>query len=167
MTPNITIPKPCHENWSNMSQREQGRHCQVCCKTVVDFSSRSNEEIVDFLKTNSSQRVCGRFRKEQVVPHTTAKPVNRYRLFFAALIFVFGGALFSSCNPMHQEEVMGKVAIVDTVTPVNDTVTKHAQQPDTTTKSHIGKTSCPPKDTIDPREYMMGEIYMPIEDTLK
>ena len=34
----LQLTKPCHENWNTMTANEQGRYCQSCCKTVVDFS---------------------------------------------------------------------------------------------------------------------------------
>lgn len=63
---NIFIPKPCHENWNTMSPREQGRHCEVCSKTVIDFSGMQNEEIVSYLTNRSSGGVCGRFKESQL-----------------------------------------------------------------------------------------------------
>src|SRR6185312_6798590 len=47
---NISIPKPCHENWDTMSVNEQGRHCGSCNKTVVDFSSYTDKELFEFFK---------------------------------------------------------------------------------------------------------------------
>jgi len=44
--PHISIPKPCHENWDAMHPREQGRHCDACDKTVIDFTEKSEKEIV-------------------------------------------------------------------------------------------------------------------------
>jgi hypothetical protein len=45
---------------------EKGKHCLICDKTVVDFSSMSNEEIKSYLLQNAGQKTCGRFRKSQL-----------------------------------------------------------------------------------------------------
>lgn len=61
---NITIPKPCHQNWQQMTPAEYGRHCDHCCKTVVDFTAMTNAQVIDYL--SSSAKVCGRFSQNQV-----------------------------------------------------------------------------------------------------
>lgn len=100
----ITIPKPCHEDWEKMSPKEQGRHCEVCSKVVIDFSDKTEEEIYSFFRENSGKKVCGNFRNDQLTAESprpffpSAKKQNRYRVFMAALVFVFGGFLFSSCS---------------------------------------------------------------------
>ncbi len=68
MQNNISIPKPCHENWEAMLPEEQGRHCLSCCKTVIDFSTWDNESIIFYLQNKNGERVCGRFNAEQVTP---------------------------------------------------------------------------------------------------
>ncbi|SDD86157.1 hypothetical protein [Niabella drilacis] len=62
----IQIPIPCHEDWENMHPGEQGRFCNACCKTVIDFTGMSPEAIRTYLKEHRSQRVCGRFTGSQL-----------------------------------------------------------------------------------------------------
>lgn len=61
----ITIPEPCHENWSNMTPEDKGRHCSVCSKTVIDFTNSEKNEIIDLVE-NSNENVCGRFNPNQI-----------------------------------------------------------------------------------------------------
>src|SRR5215211_4115802 len=61
----LHIPEPCHENWQNMTQQEQGRFCGSCQKTVVDFSVMTDKEILGYF-SKSSQHVCGRFTNDQL-----------------------------------------------------------------------------------------------------
>ncbi|WP_295716385.1 carboxypeptidase-like regulatory domain-containing protein [Mucilaginibacter sp.] len=61
---NISIPKPCHESWQQMTHVEQGRHCAQCCKTVTDFTTMSNNEVIAYLSAKSN--VCGRFNEQQL-----------------------------------------------------------------------------------------------------
>ena len=61
---NIHIPEPCHQQWQEMTPTDSGRHCEQCCKTVVDFTKMSNNEIINHLSTNN--HVCGRIGEQQV-----------------------------------------------------------------------------------------------------
>lgn len=58
--PQLHIEKPCLEDWSKMSPNEMGRHCQLCDKTVIDFTQMSPEEISNYLSKKSKERICGR-----------------------------------------------------------------------------------------------------------
>jgi hypothetical protein len=58
--PQLHIEKPCLEDWSKMSPKQMGRHCQLCDKTVVDFTQMSPEEISNYLTKKSKERICGR-----------------------------------------------------------------------------------------------------------
>jgi hypothetical protein len=60
----ISIPMPCHEQWQNMAATTNGRHCNACSKTVVDFTLMSNDSIHKYLQQH--QNVYGRFRNEQL-----------------------------------------------------------------------------------------------------
>jgi len=61
----ISIPKPCHENWNEMTPKEQGRFCSSCQKTVVDFSVMSDRQIVEFFQKPAGA-TCGRFHTDQL-----------------------------------------------------------------------------------------------------
>ena len=61
---NISIPKPCHENWEAMTPKEKGRFCGVCTKTVFDFTKTSDKEIIEHLHKESA--TCGRFFNTQL-----------------------------------------------------------------------------------------------------
>ena len=65
MQKEIVIPKPCSENWNNMSTSEQGKFCQNCQKNVVDFTQKSDKEVLNIL-AKSKGNVCGRFTKQQL-----------------------------------------------------------------------------------------------------
>lgn len=60
----LTVPEPCHEYWNDMTPNEQGRHCAICTKTVVDFTRKTDREIAKLVKSGGS--LCGRFKKEQL-----------------------------------------------------------------------------------------------------
>ncbi len=112
----IQIPSPCHEDWNQMLPAEQGRFCQSCEKTVVDFSQMSDEQVLNYfkLKQSTSEHVCGRFRAEPV-----SKPVQfqwqrwplslqRFAMALVAVVLL-GGA--SACHSTDQ--TVGDVVFVE------------------------------------------------------
>ncbi len=62
----IHIPEPCHEDWNKMTANEQGSFCNVCAKTVVDFSGKTDEQVQRYLLENMEQKICGRFKVTQL-----------------------------------------------------------------------------------------------------
>jgi len=110
----ITIPEPCHEDWQRMTPNEQGRHCALCCKTVVDFSNWEPQEILFYLSANQADQVCGRFRNNQLnipipTPDTfvwqlSQTPLSLLKKIAAIFLFVFG-LMTASCNDPVQQAV--------------------------------------------------------------
>jgi hypothetical protein len=104
----ISIPTPCHKDWNEMSQREKGRHCDSCSKTVIDFTTWQPQEILFFFKKNKN--ICGRFTASQLnEPIPTQEDFVR-ELFYlpistlkrVAAIFLFAFVIgASSCNNNH------------------------------------------------------------------
>lgn len=62
----ITIPKPCHEKWDNMTAQEQGRFCSACHKCVIDFRNYSDDELYNFLNEHRNEKMCGKFSASQL-----------------------------------------------------------------------------------------------------
>lgn len=80
---NLTIPKPCHQNWDQMTPDEKGRFCGACQKTVVDFTNMSDRELAAFFKKPAGS-VCGRFHQDQLNREITVpkKRIPWLRYFF-------------------------------------------------------------------------------------
>jgi hypothetical protein len=69
MTPNqakIVLTNPCSENWNSMQVDAIGRFCDSCQKSVIDFTSKSDDEIKSLLKNKQGEKLCGRFYINQV-----------------------------------------------------------------------------------------------------
>ena len=62
----VEIKKPCHENWDAMKLNEKGRFCTSCQTIVIDFTTKTPEEISIFLKQNSNQSICGNYNSWNV-----------------------------------------------------------------------------------------------------
>ncbi|WP_295794118.1 carboxypeptidase-like regulatory domain-containing protein [Mucilaginibacter sp.] len=60
----LNIPQPCTQDWNRMTATDSGRHCQSCCKIVVDFTRMSNDEIIGYLSAN--HHVCARIGAQQI-----------------------------------------------------------------------------------------------------
>jgi hypothetical protein len=122
MPSTITIPTPCHEDWNNMTPKDQGRHCGSCAKTVVDFTTWQPQEILLHFKSNKN--VCGRFTADQLnEPIPTQEDFVKQISYFnistvkkMAAIFLFafmiGG---SSCN----DNNMGKSLVTVTTNTID------------------------------------------------
>jgi hypothetical protein len=116
----ISIPEPCSEDWNEMSPREQGRFCDKCCKTVLDFSTKSSEEIKNYFLEHMHEKVCGRFRSDQLnKPIIIEIPYNYYvnrltssQAFFLSLLIVFGTLLFSCTT--HSNRTVEKFDLIET-----------------------------------------------------
>ncbi len=85
----IRVPEPCHEDWNKMTPRDKGRHCVACQKTVVDFTTLTDEQIV---KTFESEgQLCGRFKKQQLNREVvlSRKDKNNYLSWAASGLLAF------------------------------------------------------------------------------
>ncbi|WP_185289940.1 hypothetical protein [Chryseobacterium lactis] len=90
----ITIPKPCHENWENMTPDEKGRFCAVCSKTVRDFSKVPDDKIIDFF-SSSSENICGNFNTSQLNRDLHYSYINSVFVKFAVGFTLTTGGLVS------------------------------------------------------------------------
>lgn len=106
MKTKYTIAKPCPENWEGMAPSDEGRFCQACQHSVVDFSQMQPDEISAYLaeKLKSGTRVCGRMPNYYLAGQAAPpSPVRRW-----AQAAVAGAVLYAStgCDPQH---TMGEV----------------------------------------------------------
>ncbi len=81
----ISIPEPCHENWSEMTPVEKGRHCQSCQKTVVDFTRMPKVQIAEYI-TAQNGNLCGRFSSDQLNVELIPPKPSKSWLKYAAII---------------------------------------------------------------------------------
>ncbi|WP_420573191.1 carboxypeptidase-like regulatory domain-containing protein [Kordia sp.] len=89
----VQIPEPCHEDWNKMTPTEKGKFCKVCTKEVVDFSARSDEEIIKYLMNHGN--LCGRFHISQLDRKLIADRKKRNHWLSYAASFLLPMALFS------------------------------------------------------------------------
>lgn len=81
----LTIPKPCSENWNQMTPTEKGAFCTSCQKEVIDFSQTGVYLLAQKLSQESS--LCGRFKPDQLNRSIVANSRSIWKLHAASLGF--------------------------------------------------------------------------------
>ncbi|MDO7884677.1 carboxypeptidase-like regulatory domain-containing protein [Hymenobacter cheonanensis] len=82
----VRIPQPCHERWDAMMPTAAGRHCAACRKTVVDFTQKTDAEILAALRQAAGE-TCGRLRADQLSrPLVVPAPAPRWRAWLGAVL---------------------------------------------------------------------------------
>tara|TARA_R110002050_G_scaffold94193_3_gene196185 strand:- start:8237 stop:8974 length:738 start_codon:yes stop_codon:yes gene_type:complete len=61
----LSISKPCREDFKNFKTTKSGGFCPSCQKEVIDFSKMSDREISTFFNA-PNENTCGRFRPDQL-----------------------------------------------------------------------------------------------------
>lgn len=101
----ITISKSCHENWESMTPNEKGKHCLVCQKTVVDFTSMTDAQIIDYFQ-NYKGSTCGRFYETQlersIYPASKMSLKNRWAWVLSTLLLPLS---MNAQTPKHKEPI--------------------------------------------------------------
>ncbi len=123
----LTIPKPCHENWDAMTPVQQGKFCGSCQKQVVDFSNMSDRQVAEFFKKpilslSKGGSVCGRFMTDQLERdiEIPKKRIPWVKYFFQFAIPAFLVSIKASAQKT-QGQIRVKAVTTDTVkVPVHD-----------------------------------------------
>ncbi len=161
----ISIPKPCNENWNEMSPEQQGAFCKVCSKVVVDFSNMSDEEVLNYFAKKKEEKTCGRFRVSQLSPYElkiNLRSVAAQKSFpkiFAASLFIFFSSLFI-CKSDTGEQMMFNV-VPDTA----DTST-FVLRADSVSTATTDTTSFAPIDSTEINPMIMGGMTVPVEEAV-
>ncbi|MBN4070926.1 T9SS type A sorting domain-containing protein [Crocinitomix catalasitica] len=151
----VKIETPCHEDWSKMAPSQKGAFCDSCQIDVIDFSTRSKEEVKSILLANEGKHMCGRFSKAQLVELNTdytawenqSTSIFQSKFLYACLL-VFGMTLFTGC--IEDEQIMGEIAIENYETlEETDAYVQGGYKVTTEDKHQKGKVKYtpPPKDT--------------------
>lgn len=182
--PTLTIPKPCHENWEGMTPEDKGRFCGMCQKTVVDFTEMAPSEIGHFFQEHKGQKICGRFRGDQLAQPTepllpealvnriASRPMGFRQMFVLALLVCMGNTLFS-CNNTKGEPATAPETAVDTTAAISRTTGAPVFNLDTNVVEQVNPKAVAHKKiakTEEPKEFppMMGDVAVgapPTEET--
>ncbi len=123
---NIRMKFICNQDWDEMHPTANGRYCDVCRQEVLDFTTKSVNEI-----EKGKQDLCGRFLIEQVdasiiKPIQAPKQMKSFGLISALLFSVFTKSTFGQTTAVttktEQVENKGSLSNADTSTTVCDTI---------------------------------------------
>jgi len=92
----VSIKKPCSEKFSTFSTTDKGGFCGSCEKEVIDFTTMSKSEILNYLCT-ATNSTCGRFKTSQLndlqMTNSNVSPFNFLTKSIGAMSF----SLLSLC----------------------------------------------------------------------
>lgn len=100
---NLQIQKPCSENWNLMNATEKGAYCEKCATEVVDFTSKTPDEIKSVIKSIGGSTFCSRISNRQLNQLNQEfeewdkmnSPSFFQSKFMFSMILIFGLSLFS------------------------------------------------------------------------
>lgn len=100
----IQIPKPCHENWDAMTSNEKGKFCEICTKTVINFTDSSDEELYNEIKSNP--KICGNFSTHQLNRNIALSVLGKFALGLVATLGISNSA---NAQELKTEEELKKI----------------------------------------------------------
>jgi hypothetical protein len=80
------ISSPCPFVPTPMNKNMEGHYCKSCKKTLLDFRKMSNEEIIQYIGTNT----CGIFNSAQLQPLDSLPLRKRTVFLFLSILSVLG-----------------------------------------------------------------------------
>ena len=106
----LTIPEPCGEDFNAMTPVKGGKFCGSCEKTIVDFRTMNDYQVLQFYKQNNG-KICGVFNQRQLnraMPFPLERKPSRNWKAVAALAtgLLFGGGLVGQTNASTIEEMV-------------------------------------------------------------
>jgi TonB family protein len=152
----LEIKEPCHENWNNMKIGLISRHCDVCDKSVMDFTKMDRGEIITYILSNPNENVCGRLNKDQFDFHHDDIPIliealRRQKPSNAFLILTLVSMSLVSCSDTNGNHGSGATLGEPRIEIPKDSV------------SHLPQDSIPTVDSVDNVEVPITPAPMPPE----
>lgn len=110
----INIPEACNQDWNMMEQLHEGKHCDSCQKTVIDFTLMTDTQLANFFKKNTSN-VCGRFYDDQLNKQITLPkrelPWLKYFFTITLPAFLFSQKSWGQKNAESEKTIVVKKQI--------------------------------------------------------
>lgn len=103
----IQIPKPCNENWNEMTPTQKGMFCSNCKKEVINYEHYSNFQLAKTIST--SDGICGRFTIEQLDFELETNKNN----YFQRIGLAFGFTSLLLSTPIFSQTQKPKIEVND------------------------------------------------------
>jgi hypothetical protein len=101
----ISLPEPCHQDWYKMTPAAKGKFCSSCEKIVVDFTTYSDQELINYF-VHRNQKACGRFNHTQLDRNISEANIPEKRPLLSA---AFAGLLAFFSTQVNAQTIKGKV----------------------------------------------------------
>jgi hypothetical protein len=103
----LQIPEPCNQDWNRMSDTGTGKFCTHCSKSLIDFTSLTDAEIIQLLQKNQGQ-LCGRLDATQlnralINRQQKLQTGNGLKKIMAALLMLITAKDIKAANPPAQK----------------------------------------------------------------
>jgi hypothetical protein len=100
----LEIPKPCNENWAEMTHMGLGRFCTHCQKTVTDISNMSDSQVVQLFQKSPDTHCIRAFASQLNRPINLPiqEPTHFYRIAVAlslTLVMAAGVDAYARLRP--------------------------------------------------------------------
>ena len=103
----ISIPKPCPESWENMHQTQKGKFCELCSKEVIDFTTWTDDEVIQYFENTQPSTpngtTCGRLSTQQVerINQILQNQINQQPNLWQIFAWAFSASALSSVVALH------------------------------------------------------------------
>ncbi|RVT79981.1 carboxypeptidase-like regulatory domain-containing protein [Flavobacterium sufflavum] len=114
----LKIDNPCHQDWNSMYKISNGKFCSYCSKTVIDFTSLTDNKIIQIVD-QKSDKICGRLNEVQLNRLIENKQLENRSILYKTLtgLFLLGTTInsFAKNNPFSkQSSRIEIVSVIDT-----------------------------------------------------
>lgn len=66
----LAVNSPCSEKFENFKETASGGFCTSCSKEVIDFTSMTDQQIVDYFE-KQNENTCGKFNESQLKTYSS------------------------------------------------------------------------------------------------
>jgi hypothetical protein len=141
----LSIPVPCSQDWDVMTSNNNGRHCDSCQKTVVDFSNFTDKELVEFFK-KATGKICGRLNPYQIDRPMPMIEQSRHSLLYKTLLgtaVVAGISASAQGQTSPQDTTRIRQTPITTYATMGEVVARHKDEHTITGKVKDANTKMP------------------------